>query len=107
MFRGEPISVINVSELVGASMLDTTREVIVIQVESAVRIGLLVESLGSIPEVPTTSILPLSTHVGRGRAQIIDRAVRPDSPDDPVLLIMNVEELLAAVRAPAGEIVPI
>lgn len=103
MHQGNPLPVVDLSQLTGHRAGTTLHDVIVIQTApGAARIGLLIDELASIPEVAISSILPLGDYTGRGTNRLIDRAVRPQQPDDPVLLLLNVEQLLAHVRSEVG-----
>lgn len=98
MYQGEPITVVDLAMVTGQRSQTAGHEVIIIRAGDT-RLGLLVDELASIPEVPATSMLPLSATATRGGIAVIDRAVRPESPDDPVLLLVNVEQLLTHVRS--------
>jgi chemotaxis signal transduction protein len=80
----------------------TTRghEVVVIRATTeAPPIGLLVDELAGIPAIAVSRMLPMSDATQRAGAAIVDRAVRPERPDDPLLLILNLEQLLLHTRA--------
>jgi chemotaxis signal transduction protein len=99
MYRGEPIPVIDLGQLTGSASSEERHEIVIVQTSSpAQRIGLLVDALGVIPEVPATSLLPLSDYATRGTLSVVDRAVRPDRPEDPVLMIVSIEQLMMAIR---------
>lgn len=99
MYRGEPIPVIDLGQLTGTGSSTSRGDIVVVQTSShGRRIGLLVDGLGTIPEVPATSVLPLSDYATRGTLRIVDRAVRPDRPEDPVLMIVNIEQLMMTIR---------
>jgi chemotaxis signal transduction protein len=98
MYQGEPIPVIDIAQLTGAASSRTRREVIIVQpANHRMRVGLLVDELASIPEIPMTSLLPLAECTGRSTVRIVDRAVRPERAEDPVLLIVNIEQLIVAI----------
>ena len=103
MYQGNPLPVLDLSHITGQQSSSTLRDVIVIEpIRGASRIGLLVDDLTSIPEVALSSVLPLNDYSGRAGPRLIDRAVRPHRPDDPVLLILGVEQLMAQVRSEVG-----
>ena len=106
MHQGNPLPVVDLAQLTGHPSQASVRDVIVIQpTDRSQRIGLLVDELASIPEIPASRILPLNDYASRSTTRIIDRAVRPYQPEDPVLLILNVEQLLAQVRCEGGALV--
>ncbi|MET0984264.1 MAG: chemotaxis protein CheW [Steroidobacteraceae bacterium] len=106
MHQGNPLPVIDLAQLTGHPSQATVRDVIVIQpADRSQRIGLLVDELASIPEIPASRILPLNDYASRSMTRLIDRAVRPYQPEDPVLLILNIEQLLAHVRCEVGALV--
>jgi chemotaxis signal transduction protein len=99
MYRGEPIPVIDLCRLTGSDITASRREIVIVQTRSpAQRIGMLVDTLAVIPEVPATSLLPLSECATRGSIPVVDRVVRPERPEDPVLMIVNIEQLLMTIR---------
>ena len=80
-----------------AALLDGERaeragEVIVVRVASGKLLGLLVDSLGEIPQIDTDSVLPVADQMA-----LTDRMVRGERPDSPLLLILNVERVVAAM----------
>ncbi|MET0660178.1 MAG: chemotaxis protein CheW, partial [Steroidobacteraceae bacterium] len=104
MHQGNPLPIVDLAQLTGHPSHATVRDVIVIQpADRSQRIGLLVDELASIPEIPASRILPLNDYASRSMTRLIDRAVRPYQPEDPVLLILNIEQLLAHVRCGVGE----
>lgn len=99
MHQGNPLPVVDLAQFTGHASQAGARDVVVIQpADRSQRIGLLVDELASIPEIAASRILPLTDYAGRTTNRIIDRVVRPQQPEDPVLLILNVEQLLAHVR---------
>lgn len=105
LYQGNPLPVIDLSQFTGQPSSSTMRDVIVIEsARGAPRVGLLIDELASIPEVALSNVLPLNDYSGRSNARLIDRAVRPNQPDDPVLLILSIEQLLAQVRSEVGVI---
>jgi chemotaxis signal transduction protein len=103
MYQGDPIPVVDLALLTGHASNARTRDVIVVEpTDRASRVGLLVDELVSIPEIAASRVLPLSDYSGHAAPRIIDRAIRPEAPDDPVLLLVNVEQLLLHVRSAVG-----
>ncbi len=94
MYRQTPLPVIDLSKLLNAGPGTEARNVIVVRaVETGQLFGLLVEELADIPEVAVSRILPVGDLNARGVA-ILDRAVRPERADEPMLMLMNIEQLL-------------
>jgi chemotaxis signal transduction protein len=100
MFRGNPIPVVDLARLMDNKSTTHGRDVIVIRAsEQSPSIGLLVDDLAGIPAIPVSRLLPMNDVSQRASAAIVDHAVRPERPDDPLLLILNLEQLLQHTRA--------
>jgi chemotaxis-related protein WspB len=94
MYREAPIPVIDLGQLLHTGRATEARNVIVVRaVETGQLFGLLVEELADIPEIALSRILPVGD-LNVGGAAILDRAVRPEHAADPVLMLMNIEQLL-------------
>lgn len=94
MYRETPLPVIDLGKLLNTGPGTDARNVIVVRaVETGQLFGLLVEELADIPEVAVSRILPVGDLNARGVA-ILDRAVRPERADEPMLMLMNIEQLL-------------
>lgn len=94
MYRDTPLPVIDLCQLLHTGRGTDARNVIVVRaVETSQLFGLLVEELADIPEIAVSRILPVGDLNGRGGA-ILDRAVRPEHAAEPVLMLMNIEQLL-------------
>jgi hypothetical protein len=63
-----------------------------------------VDDLDDIPEIAENRILPVTDFAQRGGPNIIDRAVRPNQPDDPVLFLVNLDQVLMHARAVTGAV---
>lgn len=103
MYRDLPVPVIDLARLLGKSPHATVGDVIVARLPGTDRcVGLLIHELGDIPEVSPDRLLPFAERGGqRAGPQIIDRAVRPEAPDDPVLFVVNLEQLILYTQPPA------
>jgi chemotaxis signal transduction protein len=97
LYQGEPIPVIDLAQLASSPLPALRGEIIIVQANHR-RVGLLIDELASIPEVPVTNLLPLSDGASRSTTRIVDRAVRPESAEDPVLLIVNIDQVMTATR---------
>ncbi|WP_157995264.1 chemotaxis protein CheW [Peristeroidobacter soli] len=94
MYRESPLPVIDLGKLLNAGPGTEARNVIVLRaVETGQLFGLLVEELADIPEIAVSRILPVGDLNARG-VSILDRAVRPERAEEPMLMLMNVEQLL-------------
>ncbi|HEY5759297.1 MAG TPA: chemotaxis protein CheW [Steroidobacter sp.] len=94
MYRETPLPVIDLGKLLNTGPGTDARNVIVVRaVETGQLFGLLVEELADIPEIAVSRILPVGDLNARGVA-ILDRAVRPEQADEPMLMLMNIEQLL-------------
>jgi chemotaxis signal transduction protein len=99
MYREMPLPVIDLSKLLHAGQGTRARNVIVVRAADTGQLfGLLVEELADIPEIAVSRILAVGELNTRGPA-ILDRAVRPEHAEEPVLMIINIEQLLVCARA--------
>jgi chemotaxis signal transduction protein len=101
MHRGDPIPVIDLGRLTGRTESTSATEVIVVQVHrDAKRVGLLVDALADMTEVPIGALQPVTDSLLQSAMDIIEHVVRPRQPTDPILSIVNVGRLVAQLRAP-------
>lgn len=106
MYRDMPMPVIDLGQLLNAGHASNARNVIAVRaVETGQLFGLLVEELADIPEIATSRILPVGELNARGVA-ILDRAVRPERAEEPVLMLVNVEQLLIYAGAAGFKLSP-
>jgi chemotaxis signal transduction protein len=95
MFAGEPIVVADMARLLGTTHIDTPRMVVAIRVPGQQRpVGLLVESLGDIPEVARERLLPINGSA----AALVEQAIEVADPRDPMVMILNAACLAALIR---------
>jgi chemotaxis signal transduction protein len=100
MFRGAPIPVVDLAKLMDGRAVTRGRDVIVIRSSAdGPALGLLVDDLAGIPAIPVSRLLPMNDASQRAGTSIVDHAVRPERPDDPLLLVLNLEQLLQHTRA--------
>jgi chemotaxis signal transduction protein len=99
MFREAPIPVIDVPRLLDSAARAAGSDVIVARLpDSSTYVGLLIDELGGIPEIPASQILAMTDVTQQSQAAIVDRAVRPAQVDDPVLFIINLQQLLLRIQ---------
>lgn len=99
MYRDMPLPVVDLGRLLSAGQGTRARNVIVVRAADTDQLfGLLVEELADIPEIAVSRILPVAELNTRGPA-ILDRAVRPEHAEEPMLMIINIEQLLICARA--------
>ena len=99
MFRGKPIPVVDVPRLLNGAHRAVGSDVIIARLpESSTFVGLLIDDLGGIPEIPLSQIIGMGDS-NQMHPPIVDRAVKPDQPDSPVLFIMNLKTLMARIQA--------
>ena len=99
MYRESPVPVIDLARLLEKTTTPTTGDVVVARVPATGQlIGILINELGDIPEVATNRILPFTERAQRTTPAVVDRAVRPESPQEPVLFIVNIEQLVLHTR---------
>lgn len=60
-------------------------------------IGLLVESLGDNPEVPSDRLLPVSVLEQSAASQLVEHAIQPVDDHDGLVLVLNTEQLAKAL----------
>lgn len=99
MFRDTPVPVVDLARLMDNSASTRGRDVVLIRASQEGQIiGLLVDDLGGIPAIAVSRLLPMTDVGQRAGAAVVDHAVRPERPEDPMLLILNLEQLLAHTR---------
>ena len=95
MYRDNPVPVMDLARLMDNTSITLGRDVVIVRpTADGPAIGLLVDELAGIPAIPVSRLLPMNDVAQRCGAAIVDRAVRPERPDDPLLLILNLEQLL-------------
>jgi chemotaxis signal transduction protein len=100
MFRDSPIPVVDVPRLLNGANCATGNDVIVAQLPNSTKcVGLRIDELASIPEIPASQILAMNEMTSQSRNAIVDRAVKPSKPEDPVLFIINLQQLMSRVQA--------
>lgn len=99
MYREHPIPVIDLARLMDPTAVTLGRDVVMLRSENDQRtVGLLIDDLGIIPAIPVSRLLPMNEAATLGVGAIVDRAVRPENPDDPMLLTVNLEQLMQLTR---------
>jgi chemotaxis signal transduction protein len=104
MFAGGPIAVADLTRVLGEATVEQERMVIVIRVPGRAQpLGLLVEVLGDICEVPTDRLLPIDGPSD----QLATLAIEPADPNAPLVMILSPERLAtlfygAALPSPAA-----
>lgn len=95
MHAGKAVIVIDLGKLLGATGSNSHRDIVLVHTTAGKVIGLLVDELGEIPQVARRDILP-SNQVLAGHA-FTDAIVRATQPEQPLLLVMNTDKLVAEV----------
>jgi chemotaxis signal transduction protein len=99
MFEGEPIVVADAARLLGTTHIDTPRMVVTIRVPGQQRpFGLLVESLGDIPEVARDRLLPIDGLCNQSASALVEQAIEVADPRDPMVMVLNTARLVALMR---------
>ena len=99
LYRDGTLPIIDLCRLLDPQQPRTARNVIVVRAaQSGMSVGLLVDELADIPEIAADRILPVGDLGQNNRVAVLDRAVRPERPDDPVLMLINVQQLLSLTR---------
>ncbi len=94
MFDGQAVMVVDLAMLLdGASRASRSGEVVLVRAADGKLLGLLVDSLGEIPQVSVAAVLPMSD-----LRAITDRMVRGEQADAPLLMIVSVERVVAAMN---------
>jgi chemotaxis signal transduction protein len=90
MFGGEPIAVADLTRVLGESSVEKDRTVVVIRMPGRAKpLGLLVEMLGDVAEVPTDRLLPIDG----SSDQLATLAIEPADPNAPLVMILSPERL--------------
>jgi chemotaxis signal transduction protein len=99
MFGGEPIVVADMARLLGTTNIETPRMVIAIRAPGQQRpFGLLVESLGDIPEVSRDRLLKIDTLRNEPTSLLVEYALEVADPRDPMVMVLNTQRLVALLR---------
>ena len=100
MFHDTPIVVVDVARLLDNSNCASGTDVIIAQLpNSSTCVGLRVDELGGIPEIQASEILAMGDVAHQSRAAIVDRAVRPARVGQPVLFILNLQQLMTRIQS--------
>jgi chemotaxis signal transduction protein len=99
MFAGNPITVADLTKVLGVGALEKPRIVVVIRVPGRSQpFGLLVELLGDVSEVPTDRLLPI-----HGSSEQLARlAIEPADPNAPLVMILSPDRLAALLYGSAA-----
>jgi chemotaxis signal transduction protein len=102
IYEETPVPVIDVARFTGSGRRSEGRDVILLRDSRGSQyVGLLVDQLADISEIEERQILPVKGVLLDGQRSIIDHAVRPSQPEDPVLFILDIAELFAQIRSAA------
>lgn len=105
MFRGEPLIVADMGRLLGAPNLDAPRIVVVIRAPGQQRpFGLLVETLGDVPEVPRDRLLPINTLKDSQEWLLVERAIEIAQPGTPMIMVLNTARLAGLLRGESAAV---
>jgi chemotaxis signal transduction protein len=104
MFGGEPIVVADAARLLGTTHIETPRMVVAIRAPGQKRpFGLLVESLGDIPEVARDRLLPIDGLHDHSASALVEQAIEVADPRDPMVMVLNTARLVALMRGESLE----
>jgi chemotaxis signal transduction protein len=99
MYGALPTPVIDLAQLTKTTSRFRRQQIIIVQpAPNRMRVGVLVDALASIIEVPATSLLSIADFSAEQANRIVDRAVQPEQPEDPVLMILNLDQLFVATK---------
>jgi chemotaxis signal transduction protein len=105
MFGGDPIVVADMARLLGTSNIETPRMVVVIRGPGQQRpYGLLVESLGDIPEVSRERLLPIDGQFEGAGSLLVEYAIEGADPRDPMVMVLNTARLIGMIRGEPLEV---
>jgi chemotaxis signal transduction protein len=99
MFAGEPIVVADMARLLGTANIETPRVIVAVRTPGQARpLGLLVESLGDIPEVARERLLPIDGLRDQSASLLVEHAIEGTDPRDPMVMVLNARRLVALLR---------
>ncbi len=102
MFADEPIVVADMARLLGTTNIETPRMVVAIRAPGQTRpFGLLVESLGDIPEVARERLLPIAGLREQSTSLLVEYAIEVADPRDPMVMVLNTQRLVSLLRGEA------
>jgi chemotaxis signal transduction protein len=102
MFAGDPITVADLTKVLGERAHEAPRIVVIVRVPGRAKpFGLLVELLGDVSEVPTDRLLPVDGSSG----QLATLAIEPADPNAALVMILSPERLATLLygNAPVAE----
>ncbi|MFL6603107.1 MAG: chemotaxis protein CheW [Steroidobacteraceae bacterium] len=104
MFGDEPIVIADTARLLGTTYIDRPRMVVAIRAPGQKRpFGLLVESLGDIPEVPRDRLLPINGLRAESASALVEQAIDGADARDPLIMVLNAARLAALLRGESIE----
>ena len=102
MFAGEPIVVADMARLLGTTNIEAPRVVVTIRTPGQTRpLGLLVESLGDIPEVARERLLPIAGLREQPSSGLVECVIEVADPRDPMVVMLNTQRLVSLLRGEA------
>ncbi len=96
MYEGDPIMVVDLSDYVHGERAGTPSQIVIVRGSTnGQRLGLLVDELGEIPEVPVSLIQPVAG-LFQGSASLVDSIVKTDGGEGGELLLLLSADKLSA-----------
>jgi chemotaxis signal transduction protein len=103
MYGSEAVPVVNLATLLELPQVDVPSVVILLRVEGRARpIGILVETLGDNPEVPSDRLLPINVLEQSTATLLVEQAIQPVNPNDGLVLVVNTMQLGAMLFSRDG-----
>lgn len=100
MHAGNAVLVVDLGVLLdGEPRASVAGEIVLVRTAAGKVLGLLVDSLGEIPQVDIAAIVPISQQLPMSdQHTLTDRMVRGAQADAPLLLILNIEQVVATLN---------
>jgi chemotaxis signal transduction protein len=103
MYEGDPIMVVDLRDYVHGERAGTPSQIVIVRgATNGQRLGLLVDELGEIPEVPVSLIQPVAG-LFQGSASLVDSIVKTDAGQGgELLLLLSADKLSARLGDETG-----
>jgi len=104
LFNGEPVVVADLHKMLGNEPLERACTVIVMRPEEGrTPFGILVESLGDIPQVARERLLPVAAVPGQMTERLVEHAIQPQDPREPLVMVLSSVRLGTLLRGSTAE----
>lgn len=102
LFRGDAIDVVDGALLLATANISKPETVVVVRPPGSERpFGLLVETLGDVPEILEERLLPIGRVTHEPADLLAQYAIEGETANDPIVIVLSTERLLALLQGHA------